>query len=332
MKKLLIIIISCLYLAGCSDDSDNPAEFEIVRSDVNISATGGEGTIEVSPYGNIQAASDQEWCTVSVSDYVVTISLTANEDILNRTALVTISSGAEKLFVPVTQASAILSLENNKLIVPRAGGTQQVQVTTNLDIHISVEDEWLSYVREDQVITFTAEPNTDLGARQTVVTITGGKFTAQIEVIQISYEDLLGDWNLSFVDDEGNPAAAVITLTEDVEGSSYLMSGLPAGLSVKVLYNNGNLIIESGQYVGMYYSTYYLYLCLWDGNTLTWNTSVQYEAPASFGDGWSYSFADNGTWTGTVQGILIAAFSGQTPSSAGYAGYLLIMDHWVLTK
>ncbi|MGV8092479.1 MAG: BACON domain-containing protein [Mangrovibacterium sp.] len=331
MKKLLIIIISCLYLVGCNDDSDNPAEFGIVRSDVNIPATGGEGTIEVLPYGNIQATSDQEWCTVSVSGYVVTVNVSANEDILNRTALVTISSGAEKLFVPVTQPSAILSLENNKLIVPRAGGTQQVKVTTNLDIHISVEDEWLTYVREDQVITFTAEPNTEPGARQTVVTITGGKFTAQIEVIQISYADLLGDWNLSFVDDEGNPDATIITLTEDVEGSSYIMSGLPAGLSIKVLYNNGNLIIESGQYVGRY-STYYLYLCLWDGSTLTWNTSVQYEAPASFGDEWSYPFADNGTWTGTVQGILIAAFSGQTPSSASYAGYLLIMDQWVLTK
>ena len=331
MKKLLLIILSCLYLTGCNDDSENPVAFRIVRSDVTLPAVGGEGTIEVSPFENISATVDQDWCTVSVSGHIITVTVPANEGVMNRTALVTISSGAEKLYVPVTQYSTIFSVSAEKLIILRTGGARQVTVTTNLEKNVSIDDDWLTYVMEGNVITFTAAPNAEAGARQAVVTVTVGKHTAQIEVVQISYEDLLGDWNLSFTDDEGTAATAAVTLTADVDGSSYLMSGLPAGLVAKVLYNNGNLVIESGQYLGMY-SVYYLYLCLWDGGSLTWDSSVQYEAAPGFSNGWSYSFADNGTWTGTVQGALVAAFEDETPSGSGYAGYLLDIDHWVMTK
>ncbi len=333
MKTIFRIFLMgfCIYLTGCSDDSDSPAEFRVIRSDVKIPVSGGEGTIEVSPSGNISATSDQEWCTVSISDHMVTVNVSANEDVLNRTALITISSGAERLFVPVTQAGAIFSLEGKKLLMPRAGGTQQVKVTTNLDMNISVEDEWLTCVREGQAIFFTAAPNAEVNARQTVVTITAGKFTTQIEVVQISYADLPGNWNLSYVDAEGNPATALVTLAEDEEGSSFWMTGLPNGLSIKVLYDQGNLIIEGGQYVGRF-SAYYLYLCLWNGSMLTVSSDVQYAAPAGFNGGWSYVFSDNGTWTATVEGFLIGAFSEASPSGSNYAGYLLIMDHLVLTK
>lgn len=331
MKKLFILILFGLYLAGCDDDNNEPLEFSIVSSDVNIPAGGGEGTIKVSAFNGFSAVSDEEWCTVAVSADVVTVSVPSNGELVNRTAMITIISGDKELKVPVTQAGVVFSVETDKLIVPRIGGSGQLKVTTNLNFNVSVEEEWVTYSVDDGVLTFTAEPNAETGARHTFAAINSGNFNAQVEIIQISYGDLLGDWNLSYLDDEGNPSTAIISLTEDVEGSSYTMAGLPAGLTLKLLYDNGKLIIENGQFLGMY-SVYFLYLCAWNGSTLTWSSSVQYEAAVSLDSGWSYSFADNGTWTETVNGFLIAAFSADPPSSAGYAGYLLAMDQWVLTK
>lgn len=331
MKKLFILILFGIYLAGCDDDNNEPLEFSIVSSDVNIPAGGGEGTIKVSAFNDFSAVSDEEWCTVAVSANVVTVSVPSNGELVNRTTMITINSGDKTLKVPVTQAGSVFSVGAKKLVISRSGGTGQVAVTTNLDFNVSVEDEWVTYSVDDGVLTFTAQPNTETGARHTFATINSGNFNAQVEIIQISYSDLLGDWNLAYLDDEGNPAAAMISLNEDVAGASFTMTGLPADLTIRLLYNNGNLTIENGQFLGMY-SGYFLYLCAWNGSTLTWDSSVQYEAAVSLGNGWSYSFADNGTWTETVNGFLIAAFSADPPASAGYVGYLLAMDQWVLTR
>jgi hypothetical protein len=153
--------------------------------------------------------------------------------------MITIISGDKELKVPVTQAGVVFSVETDKLIVPRIGGSGQLKVTTNLDFNVSVEDEWVTYSVEDGVLTFTAK-RIRKRARHTFATISSGNFDAQVEIVQISYGDLLGDWNLSYLDDEGNPSTAIVSLTEDVEGSSYTMAGLPAGLTLKLLLTMGS--------------------------------------------------------------------------------------------
>ncbi len=335
MKKLfyILILISCLFIHACDDDPESAVELSVIKSDVNMPALGGEGTIEVSTNNSVSATSSEEWCTVSVSGSIVTVTVPSNEDILSRTALVTISSSGQTVSVPVTQASAIFSVDTQNLLIPKAGGNAQLIVTANLSFEVSVEDDWLEYSVNDSMVTFTAAANTDALPRQATVTITCGKYSAQVFLNQISYSDLLGNWTL-YYNDGTSATSRTITLSEDVTDASFIMGNLPGGYSATVLFDEGNLILESGQSLGMYYSTYYVYLCMWNGSTLTWDTSVQYEAPVNLSDGsFSYTFADNGSWTSyTVTGFLFYAFTSEPPSSSSAAGWLYKLNNLVMEK
>lgn len=63
MKKLygIFSILLCFFLAGCDDDSNEggPA-LSIVKSDINFTAAGGNGTIEMAAEGTITATSDKD--------------------------------------------------------------------------------------------------------------------------------------------------------------------------------------------------------------------------------------------------------------------------------
>jgi len=326
MKKLfyIFILIFAVIVSGCDDDTEETTGLSIVKSDVYMPAAGGEGTIEVSAPGSISATSGADWCTLSVSGSNITVTVPANEDVMGRTALVTISSLDQNVSVPVTQTGSIFSVGADKLIFPRDGGSQQVTVTANLPFDIVIQDDWLSYSVEDDLVTFTAEANTGDIPRATTFTITSGKYDALVTATQISYSDLLGNYTLAY-NNGTTTTSRTVTLSEDVAGSSFILSNLPSGFSAKVLYEDGKLIMENAQYLGMY-SIYYIFLCMWDTSTGSYSIDpgVQYEATLSFTESVPvYTFSDNGTWPGnTVSAFMFAAFTSETPSYSNYVGYL----------
>ena len=195
MKRLfpIFFILICLFFAGCDDDSNDIADLSIVSSDVNMSAVGGEGTIEVSSSDQISATSNEDWCSVDVSKNMVHVTVAVNEDVMGRTALVQISGLGQIVSVPVTQGSAVFSVESKSLLMPKSGGERQMIVTSNLPIDIAIDDSWLTSSVSDSLVVFTAEANSEDIPRGTMVTITSGKRSVQIAIGQVAYTDLLGD-------------------------------------------------------------------------------------------------------------------------------------------
>ncbi len=412
MKKFFYIpmLLFFLLIAGCSDDSDDSnVILKIKKTDINITAAGGTGTIEVSAPGAVSASSSDEWCSVNVSDNIVTVTASENKDRSNRTAMILISYNGENITVPVTQKCAFLiiessslnfsfqggsqelaitsslsfsviidndwltySIEEGKIILTAEaytgnelrtnkvtissgnmteevsvsqdkvallldqtslsfsgeGGTNKITVLSNIEFEVTVVDDWITYTVEDNVVTFNAVKSSETAARTSTVTFTSGILTVQVLVTQ--KVSLIGDWKMDYDDEDGVAQQLIVTLTDNNDGS-YIMSGLPVGFNVVVKYNNnGDLIIQNSQYLGIF-SSYYIFLCMSDGEDVSWSPDIQYKA--SYTDGKSFTFADNGTWTSkTVSGIWFYAFSEMTPSSSTALGFLVIMDNIVLSR
>lgn len=404
------MLLFFLLIAGCSDDSDDSnVILKIKKTDINITAAGGTGTIEVSAPGAVSASSSDEWCSVNVSDNIVTVTASENKDRSNRTAMILISYNGENITVPVTQKCAFLiiessslnfsfqggsqelaitsslsfsviidndwltySIEEGKIILTAEaytgnelrtnkvtissgnmteevsvsqdkvallldqtslsfsgeGGTNKITVLSNIEFEVTVVDDWITYTVEDNVVTFNAVKSSETAARTSTVTFTSGILTVQVLVTQ--KVSLIGDWKMDYDDEDGVAQQLIVTLTDNNDGS-YIMSGLPVGFNVVVKYNNnGDLIIQNSQYLGIF-SSYYIFLCMSDGEDVSWSPDIQYKA--SYTDGKSFTFADNGTWTSkTVSGIWFYAFSEMTPSSSTALGFLVIMDNIVLSR
>lgn len=101
-------------LVGCNDDDSPVGEsiLNIKSADLDFTAVGGEGSIIVDGYGTISAASDKDWCTVSVDGMTIHVTVAESQEITSRTALITISTGTDSREVPVVQSGALATLGN----------------------------------------------------------------------------------------------------------------------------------------------------------------------------------------------------------------------------
>jgi len=244
-----------------------------------------------------------------------------------RTALVTITSDLEKVSVPVTQSGAIFSLDNSAkvLFASSIGETINVAFKSTLPYDIIIDNDakdWLTATKTDTGFTLVAAENETQKPRRASILLSNGKSQANIVLTQISYTDLLGSWVMSYTNNKGVTVTANATLSQNVAESSYVLKGLPLGSQLVVNYDKGTLRMDGGQYLG-FLDPYYVYLCMYSSSvgSLTWLTTVQYEAPLSFLDKVpTYAFGDNGSWDYPVEGFLFYAFDAETPTSDGALG------------
>ena len=80
MKNILnlYLIIFCLFfVAGCSlDDDAATVKLTIIKSDLDMKASGGTGTVEFAATGTVTATVNADWCQViEVADRKVSISV-----------------------------------------------------------------------------------------------------------------------------------------------------------------------------------------------------------------------------------------------------------------
>ena len=68
MKNILnlYLIIFCLFfVAGCSSDDDAATvKLTIIKSDLDMKASGGTGTVEFAATGTVTATVNADWCQV----------------------------------------------------------------------------------------------------------------------------------------------------------------------------------------------------------------------------------------------------------------------------
>lgn len=125
---------------------------------------------------------------------------------------------------------------------------------------------------------------------------------------------------------------AAVTISQKIEGASYILSGLP--FDVELAYNYDTDCFDVlFQYLGMY-GEYYIYLCPWDaiGGYLTWvdGSGLNGFIASSDDEPLTIGFKDNGVF-GSGNSLLFYGFLG-VPGSSETVGSLLQLPTPILQK
>lgn len=189
MKKLysLLFVILCLFIAGCDDDSDDTAvQSPVVKSDVEYSAAGGTGTIEVISSA-IKAVSDKSWCTIVMSNKVITLQVAPNSSLESRNAMITLTEGNTVVNqIPVTQAGNRVPIPDQETVNFDANGaTVKIHVTSVMPFTAQTpEDSWITAVVEGDSLVLTAPSYYVRGSRNTTVKLISGELASEIGINQ----------------------------------------------------------------------------------------------------------------------------------------------------
>ncbi|MCR8916711.1 BACON domain-containing protein [Bacteroides sp. ET225] len=267
MKKILYFLMPflCMGLVGCNDDDSPVGEsiLNIKSADLDFTAVGGEGSIIVDGYGTISAASDKDWCTVSVDGMTIHVTVAESQEITSRTALITISTGTDSREVPVVQSGALATLGNEPTlhVFGYDGGTFEYSFKSNVGYTVEIPEDaksWISYVEDTEEeadgwtrLVFTASVNatgTLRGAK--ILFSTGGKETSFV-VLEMEEADLLGTWDCSYTSPADGEHSGKVEIVKSQDGL-MMMSELSMGTFIPVAFSNGQFAVLGGQLIGTY--------------------------------------------------------------------------------
>lgn len=144
MKYLLSLLTLLTLLACSSSGNDAESDLRIVSSSVIFSAAPQSGTITVSSTGAITASSSQPWCTTSVNDRVVTVTVEGMTRCESRSALVTITDGISKVEVPVYQSGNLFLLDpSQQMSVTSEKQSLFVSANISFDYDLTFSADWV---------------------------------------------------------------------------------------------------------------------------------------------------------------------------------------------
>ncbi len=356
MKILLNIILFIslgIFLSSCEKDTgvDVPdGKLKVIESNILFEQEGGTGFIKIESEENISATTEQEWITISVSGKTVNVSVGVNKNIGGRNGIITIKAGNEKVDMSVIQLSSVFYLENvddYSLKFPFVGLTKEIPYKSSLPIVLTAQDTWVkAIVSNNGTIDITVDPSAGIVRSSKVtfaVTFADGSESKKEIIIkqEASYLDILGEWNFEYT----NPSLTgrqtdIVTITEKTTDASVLLEDLPANSTktvkgnVLLTYNtsNSNLLVNMGQLVATI-NPHYIYLCArTSGGSLSYTNTIQMLGEFSNNNGTlTYTFKDNGTWSGQVVGGWGLYGYTTSPPSGSQVTYIRYMDI-VMTK
>lgn len=163
MRKYISILIMllCVGFISCDDGSNDVPAFKIAGNEMDITAVGGKVTVTLSMDGE-KATSDQTWCVPSISGKTVELTLEKNPSLEGRTALVTVTKGAESIAFPVTQPGNIIPTPDSDAIEFDAhGGEIKIPVRNALPFRVELEDDvtWVTARVDGSALVLNAETN-----------------------------------------------------------------------------------------------------------------------------------------------------------------------------
>lgn len=173
------------YVRACRKSNDilnlSHDNFAIssVKQDISIEVT---STIE-----KIDAYSNEQWVSLSVSGKTIKVFCDENSSESQRTAKVYIVADKLKRIFTILQDASnnILELSQTSLDFDHKGGTKTINVTTNGDYRTDIcDDSWVSTQITNKNLQITVEPNSTLSSKKTTIVVTTGTISKTIYVEQ----------------------------------------------------------------------------------------------------------------------------------------------------
>ena len=201
MKNILnlYLIIFCLFfVAGCSSDDDAATvKLTIIKSDLDMKASGGTGTVEFAATGTVTATVNADWCQViEVADHKVSISVDANTGYPGRSAQIVLTDGVSTQQATILQEGAIWKYNRDATYFTLTDAAEEVPVemSSNLPIQVSIPadaSQWLSYEMTSDGFKFIATENLTGKIRSAIVKVTTGIREIEYALLQYDYNDTI---------------------------------------------------------------------------------------------------------------------------------------------
>jgi hypothetical protein len=232
----LIIATLAIAFTNCSGDDDpvpEPEPTPVVQPSLEVSpgsipADYAADTYVITVTSNTAWAvsSSASWSTPSPlsgnNNGAVTVTVTENTEVTERSATVTFTAGTLTRTVAVTQAGAtpVLTVSTDAINdVPAAGNEYSITVTSNTAWAVSSNAAWSTPSplsgSNNGAVTVTIAENTEVTERSATVTFTAGTLTATVTVTQAG---------VSAPPSSDTPPHAVSAQTWTFEGSDLVWS------------------------------------------------------------------------------------------------------------
>ncbi len=234
MKKTLWgIVIFLMMFTSCSNEpggGENPKPEEtpsitideiILSNGLIFSADGGEQSISITTNVDwtlniANTTNGVVWCTASVNRGVkgtssVKFTVEKNNDYEDRSVAITLKAGtASKTFVVTQKALEGLLVTSNKFEVPQTGGTINVEVKSNINYQLVVDEQSNNWLKENVTRAletkkhlFTVAVSEEKETREGKIYVISGDTIETIKIYQAGGPLLLLSQDEYYVDSRG---------------------------------------------------------------------------------------------------------------------------------
>lgn len=303
MKRILLLFatISLVGITACSRNDTEDTALDIVSSEVDFTAAGGNGKIILNSIGvTVSATSSADWLTVdNVSSDKVEYTVGENSTLSTRSAQIAIKGGSLTRHVTIIQGDGRFSLERKELVIdPAATEPIPLAYRTTMETLPTLTDvpEWLQATVTAEAIVFTPQVNLD-GDRSADIAINCGWVTTMLKVTQ-GKAPLFEKSYIAFeYNDKAPKALQLAGYASSITDLKFELPGNETWLSVA--NNNGALEVtplEDNEYVSMPYVRRRAIVNVSDGSgtkllgTVDVNQNVNYDDPHTYLGTWTMAW------------------------------------------
>lgn len=260
MKKIILFLAAAALLSACGKDDvrpETPSAIGIVKSDIVFDALGGTGTIKLADLdGQVTAVSASDWCQVSVSGDVVTVTATENHALVGRASRITLKSGSKSAYVIAQQTGMEYSFINASYLVEMAGGAADISGASTFPVEISTEADWIKATAVDGGYRLVISANDSGNSRVGTFIIKCGDVETVYTIRQKFDRVFSGEYKLDYYTSSAKSSSKTlnVTLERDAEDLDlYYISGIsPENHRIPVKYDPATelLFIKNCDYLG----------------------------------------------------------------------------------
>jgi len=305
MKKIFLfvaLVTGTVIATSCSDDElvgsyTNESSIEILKSDVLFEARASQGSIEFNAPEAVTVTSQRDWCHASLSGNTVNVSVETNDGLQGRSSVVTLHCGKDSTNIVVQQRGVyfVFNAGNTSISAPTDEATTlSYPFTSNLDMEVTTENDWIKPSISDGVLTVSYLANNTGTVRRGSVKVKSGAFETDIKVSQFDFDkDIAQHISKMEYRTSSNLASSsnIATVDATITKSQLTLKNL-GGTTYKVPMifdeNECAFTIPAGQYIGtnVYNNvTYYLYTCISNGSSRGWGATYQLDSDVVTVDG-----------------------------------------------
>ncbi len=196
-KDFIKIIVFFFFIAGsvnsCKPEEVVQPELTIAKEELSFSNEAGKSMLAIKTNVKWSVSSNESWCSLSPvsgepGTKQIAVSVSKNESVTMREALITVVAGSLSKKVKVTQAqNVIFSLSPKEFNLTSSGGDITVSVQASQDVTSAIQADWItqkSISADKKTLVYTIAENKLNSPREGTITFTSGTLTEIVTVRQ----------------------------------------------------------------------------------------------------------------------------------------------------